>query len=158
MAACLKETENLCEERVAGYELGVKAAMLRLLFLLLGQCPKPLHPDSLGPESASDSRLKSVLRLIEAEYSQPLSVARAAADCSLSPSHFMRWFKQKTGSSFTAYLNERRLAAAAEMLRRNDDTILSVAEQAGFENLSNFNRQFKARYGVSPRQYRSRTP
>ena len=59
-----------------------------------------------------------------------------------------------TGSSFTAYLNGRRLAAAAELLRQSGDSILYIAGEVGFENLSNFNRQFKARYGVTPREYR----
>ena len=66
----------------------------------------------------------------------------------------MRWFKNMTGSSFTSYLNERRLVAASILLLDTNDTILSVAESVGFENLSNFNRQFKKRYGVSPRDYR----
>ena len=66
----------------------------------------------------------------------------------------MRWFKQMTGSSFISYLNERRLAAAAERLRQSEDSILSIAEAVGFETLSNFNQQFKKRYGVTPRDYR----
>ena len=60
-----------------------------------------------------------------------------------------------TGTTFAAYLNERRLATAAELLRTTDDTVLTIAGQVGFDNLSNFNRQFKARFGMTPRQYRA---
>ena len=67
----------------------------------------------------------------------------------------MRWFKQMTGGSFISYVNDRRLTSAAERLRRSDDKIVTIAEDAGFENLSNFNRQFKARYGMTPREYRN---
>ena len=49
------------------------------------------------------------------------------------------------------YLNERRLAAAAEALRRTEDKILTIAESVGFENLSNFNRQFKKVWDDSQR-------
>ena len=66
----------------------------------------------------------------------------------------MRWFKQMTGSSFVAYLNERRLAAAAERLRGSSDAVLTIAGDVGFESLSNFNHQFKKRYGVTPKEYR----
>ena len=59
-----------------------------------------------------------------------------------------------TGVSFTAYVNERKLAWAAEKLRQTEDKILAVSQEAGFLNLSNFNRQFKKRYGVTPREYR----
>ena len=66
----------------------------------------------------------------------------------------MRWFKKMTGDSFISYINDRRLTDAAEALRRTDDKILTISEDAGFTNLSNFNRQFKKRYGMTPREYR----
>ena len=149
VAACLSEAESLCGDRLPGYELGVKAAILRLLFLLLRLRPEPIPADSPGT-----TRLKAVLQRVEQEYAQPLTVPQMAESCGCSSSHFMRWFKQMTGSTFTAYLNERRLAVAAEHLRQTSDSILFIAGEVGFENLSNFNRQFKARYGVSPREYR----
>ena len=83
-------------------------------------------------------------------------MADMAEFCGWSSSHFMRWFKQMTGGSFISYVNDRRLTSAAERLRRSDDKIVTIAEDAGFENLSNFNRQFKARYGMTPREYRNR--
>lgn len=149
VSACLADAEYLCGERGPGYELGVKAVMLRMLFLLMRMQAEPIPT-----ESPSTARLKSVLQRIEEEYAQPLTVEQVAKGCGCSTSHFMRWFKQMTGSSFIAYLNERRLAVAAERLRQTADTVLFVAGEVGFENLSNFNRQFKARYGVTPREYR----
>lgn len=151
LSACLAEAEDLCGERGPGYELGVKAAILRFLFLLLRLCP-----EKETAEPGREERLQHILQKIEEEFAQPLTVAEAARECGLSSSHFMRWFRQMIGSSFTAYLNERRLAAAAGLLKQTDATILTIAEQVGFENLSNFNRQFKARYGMTPRRYRSR--
>ena len=146
---CLSELENLCRDKVPGYELGVKAVLLRLLFVLYCMHAEPMPADSPGT-----IRLKAVLQRVEQEYAQPLTVACVAEGCGCSSSHFMRWFKQMTGTSFTAYLNERRLAVAAERLRQSADTILFIAGEVGFENLSNFNRQFKKRYGVTPREYR----
>ena len=148
-AACLREAETLCGQRESGYELGVKAAMLRFLFLL-----HRIRPEQAAEEHRDTERLKAVLQRVEREYAQPLTVGEMAQSCGCSASHFMRWFKQMTGDSFIRYLNERRLAAAAERLRQGDDTILSVAEAVGFETLSNFNQQFKKRYGVTPREYR----
>ena len=81
-------------------------------------------------------------------------VADAAALCQCSPNHFMRWFRQMTGQTFIIFLREYRLNAAAEALRTTEDTILSISEQCGFENLSYFNREFKAHFGMTPREYR----
>ena len=64
--------------------------------------------------------------------------------------------KKMTGQGFTEYLNEQRLNAAADALRSGSDTVLAIAEQCGFENLSYFNRLFKKRYEMTPREYRGR--
>lgn len=150
-AACLADAEEFCRTRRSGFELGVKGAMLRFVALLLAEQNLPPAP----PDSVGAVRLKKLLQRVEDDCAAPLSAEQAAAECGCSASHFMRWFKKMTGTTFGVYLNERRLATAAELLRTTDDTVLSIAEQAGFENLSNFNRRFKARYGVTPRQYRS---
>lgn len=146
---CLVQMEKLCEKKEKGYELGVKAAVLQLIFLLIRKYP------SIKEVSSPDrERLKEVLQEIGKKLDQDLKVLDMARFCGWSESHFMRWFKKMTGDSFTSYVNDRRLANAAEALRRTEDKILSVSQDAGFSNLSNFNRQFKKRYGVTPREYR----
>lgn len=97
-----------------------------------------------------------LLQQIEEKTGENLSVGEMAEFCGWSSSHFMRWFKNMTGSSFTSYVNDRKLASAAENLRRTDNKIVTIAEDAGFSNLSNFNRQFKARYEMTPGEYREK--
>ena len=100
--------------------------------------------------------LKTVLQWISEHYAQKICVADAAEVCSFSSSHFMRWFRQMTGQSFIAFLNEYRLNTAAEALQTTDETVLTIASRCGFENLSYFNRIFKAHFGITPRDYRKR--
>ena len=150
LAGCLNQAEHLCDLRSPGYELAVRACMLRLIFLLM-----QLQPGPPALEQPGTARLKEVLQRIEQEYTQPLTVEQMAAGCGCSSSHFMRWFRQMTGSSFVTYLNDYRLTAAAELLRSTNDKILTISQETGFETLSNFNRQFKSRYGGTPREYRS---
>ena len=149
---CLSQMEDLCESREKGYELGVKAAVLQMLFLLIRKYPCVKEVSSPDRE-----RLKVVLQEIEKNISENLTVREIAEFCGWSDSHFMRWFKKMTGLSFISYVNERRLAVAAEALKKSNDKILSISQEAGFTNLSNFNRQFKSRYGVTPKEYREMT-
>ena len=148
-ADCLKAAEEANRCKQFGYELCIKGALLRFLALLIAQS-KALPP----AEKASTQRLRAVLQWISAHYSEPVCVADAAALCQCSPNHFMRWFRQMTGQTFIIFLREYRLNAAAEALRTTEDTILSISEQCGFENLSYFNREFKAHFGMTPREYR----
>ena len=150
-AACLRELEDANRAKLPGYELLVKGALLRFLALLLAQ-GKTLPP----VETADTRRLKTVLQWLSAHYAEPLRVADAAGVCSCSASHFMRWFRQMTGQSFVAFLNEYRLNAVAEALQTTDETVLTIASRCGFENLSYFNRAFKAHFGMTPREYRKK--
>ena len=150
-AACLREVEEANRAKLPGYELLVKGALLRFLSLLIAQ-----GKQQFPVETADTQRLKAVLQWISAHYAEGLRVADAAGVCSFSSSHFMRWFRQMTGQSFVAFLNEYRLNAAAEALHATDETVLTIASRCGFENLSYFNRAFKAHFGMTPREYRKK--
>lgn len=148
---CLRQLEDVNRDRALGYEMQIKGLLLCLLSLLVSRSTG-LPPS----ENADTRRLKTVLQYVTTHFAENLPVAEAAAVCQCSQSHFMRWFKKMTGQSFTEYLNDYRLNAAAEALRSTDETVLAVAERTGFRNLSYFNRVFKARFGLTPREYRRR--
>ena len=150
-AACLRELEDANRAKRPGYELLVKGALLRFLALLIAQ-----GRQCLPTETADTQRLKTVLQWLSAHYAEPLRVADAAGVCSFSASHSMRWFRQMTGQSFISFLNEYRLNTAAEVLQTTDETVLTIATRCGFENLSYFNRAFKAHFGMTPREYRKK--
>ena len=98
-----------------------------------------------------------MLQWLSAHYAEPLRVADAAGVCSFSASHFMRWFRQMTGQSFIAFLNEYRLNTAAEALRTTDETVLTIASRCGFGKsflvLTGRSRRISA---CPPRDYRQK--
>lgn len=151
IATCLDNADELCDKRYAGFELGVKADMIQLFSLLFRYNPNPVAV----PEKEQDlERLKSILHYIEAHYQKPIKVQDAALHCGYSESHFMRWFRQMTGTSFLNYVNRYRLEQAYKACKNTNKTVLEISEETGFDNLSNFNRQFKKRFGITPRQLR----
>ena len=83
-----------------------------------------------------------------------MTIAQMAELAGFSESHFMRYFKETMGTSFIEYLKDYRLTMAARLLQSSEDSILNISAEVGFDNLSYFNRSFKARYGITPRQYR----
>ena len=99
--------------------------------------------------------MKIILKFVENSYMQKITVAEIADRVDFSESHFMRYFKENMGTSFVEYLRDYRLTMAARLLLVSDETILSISEEVGFDNLSYFNRAFKKKYGVTPREYRN---
>ena len=148
-AACLREVEDVNRTKEPGYELFIKGALLRFLALLIAQ------GKNLPPTETSDTQcLKRILQWVAAHYGEEVHISDAAKLYPCSESHFMRWFRQMTGQSFIAFLKEYRLNAAAEDLHTTEDTVLTIASRCGFENLSYFNRAFKAHFGMTPREFR----
>ena len=99
------------------------------------------------------ARVTQIVRAIEYTPSANHTVAALASQARLSPYHFLRSFEQVTGVTPHQFLLRLRLREAA--LRLSDQSkILDIAMESGFGDLSNFNRTFRAEFGMSPRAWR----
>jgi AraC family transcriptional regulator len=110
-------------------------------------------PPSAGRRD--ERRVSDALRRIEAEAYEPLGLVDLARGVGMSPYHFLRTFRQVAGTTPHQYLLRTRLHRAAVRLRTSDDTVSAIAFDAGFGDLSTFNRRFRRVMGCSPGAYRS---
>jgi AraC family transcriptional regulator len=109
-----------------------------------------------APSAADERRVSSVLRFIEADLGQALSLELVASHAKMSEFHFLRVFRQVTGVTPYQYIIRSRLREAALQLKRCSNDVLSIALDAGFRDLSNFNHAFRTEFGVSPTRFRER--
>ena len=91
---------------------------------------------------------------MEQHYAEKITIEQIADETGFSSSHFMKFFKQTMGISFTSYLNEYRLTMASRRLLTSDTPVITIASEIGIDNVSYFNRIFKRRFGVTPSVYR----
>lgn len=105
---------------------------------------------------SSEARVTRVLRRIERELheNESVSVSALAIEAGLSPYHFLRTFEALTGVTPHQYILRMRLREAALRLKTEPERVLDIALDCGFGDVSNFNKAFKAEFGVSPRGYR----
>jgi AraC-like DNA-binding protein len=101
--------------------------------------------------------LEALRRHLDRTYDQPHTLGALAARVGLSPTYLCRVFKTYTGKSVFSYLLDLRIQASMLRLRSGSDKVLSVALECGFNDLAFFNRSFKARVGMTPREYRTHT-
>lgn len=108
-----------------------------------------------NPQPSSTSRVTRVVRRIESEPLGELALGRLAEEAGLSPYHFLRSFLQVTGLTPHQYVRRSRLRRAATRLALGKERVLDVALDCGFRDVSNFNRAFRAEFGMNPSAYRS---
>lgn len=109
-----------------------------------------------APQPSERVRIARVLRYVEeANTDCAHTLAGLAAVAGLSRYHFLRTFKNVVGVTPHQWLLRIRLRDAAEQLRATDLPVTQIALNAGFDDLSNFIRAFRAEFGASPRSYRS---
>lgn len=85
-----------------------------------------------------------------------IRLAGAAREVGMSESAFSRYFTKISGQSFSDTVRKLRLAQAGKLLRETTLPVASIAHRVGYANLSNFNRQFRAHHGATPRDVRAR--
>ncbi|HKE30348.1 MAG TPA: AraC family transcriptional regulator [Candidatus Angelobacter sp.] len=111
------------------------------------------HADGDIPPSTL-ARITRAARAIEQHPYATLTLGNLAKEARLSPYHFLRVFERVTSLTPHQYILRARLRNAALRLATEPTKILDVAFDCGFGDLSNFNRAFRAEFGLSPRAYR----
>jgi AraC family transcriptional regulator len=113
-------------------------------------CPRP------APTARDQQRITAALRRIEREAHGSLGLAELARETAMSRYHFLRTFRHVVGLTPHQFILRTRLHNAAIALRRSVRPVLDIALEAGFADLSTFNRRFRATMGVTPSSYRRR--
>ncbi|HKE24336.1 MAG TPA: AraC family transcriptional regulator [Bryobacteraceae bacterium] len=105
-------------------------------------------------DASSLARVTRVIRMIDNEPDAPHGMPSLARAARLSLFHFLRVFEAVTGTTPHQYLLRLRLRRAAVRLRIEPAKVLDIALDCGFGDVANFNRAFRAEFGVSPRGWR----
>jgi AraC-like DNA-binding protein len=112
----------------------------------------PNFPTSfLTQDSAS---LKKSIEYIMQNFQQKIQMKDLLKIANMSSTTFSLAFKQNYNLTFTEYLTKVRIGFACSLLSDTQLSISQISLQAGFENLSNFNRLFKKAKGFTPKEYR----
>ena len=108
------------------------------------------------PSARDERRVTRVVRRIEADAHEPLTLTALAREAGMSPYHFLRTFRAVTGMTPHQYVLRTRLTHAAVCLRNSTAPISEIAYAAGFSDLSTFNRRFRKLMGTNPARWRQR--
>jgi len=99
-------------------------------------------------------RLEPLLAYLKSNLSEPISVKQMAGLTHMSGSAFFTFFQKRMGCSPMEYVKRMRLNEAATLFSSTDSLLKEVADRTGFANPFHLSREFKRRFGLSPRAYR----
>lgn len=131
--------------------------ILHILYVLSTCDGKVLSSISFAKfvEDSESRRVQKVKEYINNYYSRVLSTEEIASHVGMSASAFSRFFKLRTGKTLVDYIVDIRIGVAARALVDSSQTVSEVCYNCGFNNISNFNRAFKMRKGMTPSEFRS---
>lgn len=133
---------------------------LRLRNIVEAICIEILSSDYVGTEryspDNSSSQYHDILTYIDEHFREPISLSKAAAEVHLSPNYFSHWFSRTLGTTYSQYVQFRRIQYASALLLSTRLSIEEIAWKAGYSSPSFFNRVFRKQYSMSPLAYRER--
>ncbi len=173
----LRELKSFFKKVDYGFKVSTKSKTLESLFLQLAESSKlqrfiillevlkTLSKSRTQPLSSfiydkkyTDSegkRMREVLDFTMQNYHQQISLNDVAQVSAMTKNAFCKYFKKRTNKSYFTFLNELRVENACKLLLSEEGlSIAEIAETSGFNNMSNFNRQFKAIRQMSPSEFR----
>lgn len=105
-------------------------------------------------KTSGSERITKVCDFIMQNFTADLTLRQVAKIANMSPNAFCSFFKQRTRKTFINFLNEIRVGYACKLLSGDQYNISETCYLCGFQNLSNFNRQFKNILNKTPYQYK----
>ena len=142
-------------EKDIAYELELKSLLFKFFSLLYKNDLIKKHQSKNNLTINTTDKIKLVLNYINDHYSEDISINTLAELCEYSEYLFMRFFKKHIGLTCVQYINNLRLEKSSILLTSTNNAIMDVSLEVGFDNLSYFNKLFKRKYNLTPKEFRT---
>ncbi|MCI8407666.1 MAG: AraC family transcriptional regulator [Lachnospiraceae bacterium] len=151
----LLELHQVWDEKKEYIELDIKWRLGKL-FSCLVEDFFLRRKENLEQKKENTTNVKIVIDYIHEHYQNSITIAELADLLHFSEPYFMRYFKRHTGVTSVDYINDFRMNKAVELLMNTENSIMEIAIQVGMHNISYFNRLFKKKYEMTPKEYRKK--
>ena len=140
------------EKEMSGDKFGKVVLSSGLLLQLLVLAGRYLHRHNTlqpSPDTPQNARVVEMLRYIDEHLAEDLTIESLSEEFFISKYHMMRLFRQETGQSIHAYLSDRRLLHARDLITQGFSATDSCF-RSGFGSYSSFTRAYAKRFGTTP--------
>jgi len=133
---------------------GYRQTLMLVVFQICGALMTSCIPE---PRKESDnSMVNSCMQFINEHYGEKLTLQRIADHVGLHPNYLCNRFKEVSGQTVFHYMTGIRIEEAWRLLKSSELSPGQICQVCGFNNMAYFNRKFKERYDMTPKQYQKR--
>ena len=153
LTRCVNKLISVYNSKDPFYEISLKAELYEMFRVLFTHY---FVPDDKEPaiKDTTTRNIKIILDYVSENYMNPITIEELADSVNLSKHYFMRFFKKYMGTTCIEYINDYRLNVATNLLLTTGLQITEISSRIGISNLSYFNRIFKKKYNMTPKEYR----
>lgn len=156
IAPLLLEMDKEWKAQEIGCRLVLRGLLIKLLALLYRSFERTEgYGEHIRRFQNGYVRLSPALSIIDNQFRENLTLEKLADSVHMNRNYFSTMFSQLMGCTVSEYIVRRRLRNAAMLLMSTDGSVISIALDSGFRNISYFNRAFQKQYGMSPGRYRA---
>ncbi|GLX70948.1 GH39 family glycosyl hydrolase [Paenibacillus glycanilyticus] len=150
----MAEMVQLKHKKSEVYVLEMQVKLLSIFSILMKQFKTPAVSGAMNEKYME--RMLRIIRYMEEHYKEPITLQAIADSEFLSVPYLSKFFSENIGLNFQSYLTNIRLKNTVEDLLRYDEVpIADLALEHGFPNAKSFYAAFKAKYHVTPSEYRN---
>ncbi len=136
------------------YELGIKSFLFEFFYKIIANDILKFDTSEYHNEEDQINKIKNALLFIHEYYPEKMTLNLLAKECNMSASYFAHYFKKVTKMTPVEYLIDYRIKKSCLLIKNSDLNIIDIAFETGFNNLSNFNRNFKKIINMTPTSFR----
>ena len=120
--------------------------------------PKLIELSGLSRQGyhGTDQNLHKIRHFVEHNYNRDITLSDIAEHVHMHPAYISKLFKEKAGMTFSEYLTDVRIEAAARLLEQPGIYVYEVCERVGYQNIKHFYKVFRKKIGCSPTEYREK--
>ncbi len=121
---------------------------------ILDELCETIYIQSEQKEDISNYAIKRAISYIRMHYQENIMLEELANKLDITPEYLSTLFNREVGVNFSTFLKDFRISHAKRLLKGSDKKIYEIAEEVGYSDSKYFNRVFKEKVGISPREYR----
>lgn len=130
------------------------SAFLSLIDVFLNSKKRVIYSTNKSSEKAHDARLEKIENYLAENYREKIDLHRLAKLVGMDTLKLGRFFARCKKIPIKQYIKRLRILNICKEIAYSDKSISEIALNNGYDNISNFNRQFRAQVGCTPAQYK----